>query len=78
MLGGAPINLLLYADGKILLSEYEHDLQRHFNALDDFCTKRGLVLNPRKIKVRIFHTSACSGKFPMPPKHSLIDIVKIR
>ena len=58
VLGDTQVRILLYADDIVLLSESEHDLQRHLNALDDFCTQRGLVVNLGKTKVLIFHTSA--------------------
>ena len=32
-LGGTQLNLLLYADDIVLLSEFEHDLQRHLNGV---------------------------------------------
>ena len=52
------VRILLYADDIVLLSESEHDLQKHLNALDDFCTQRGLVVNLAKTKVLIFHMSS--------------------
>ena len=58
VLGGTQVSLLLYANDLVLLSGSKHDLQRHLNALDDFCTQRGLVMNLGKtLKVLIFHAS---------------------
>ena len=57
-IGGMQVRLLLYANDIVLLSESEHDLQKHLNALDDFCTQQGLVVNVAKTKVLIFHTSS--------------------
>ena len=57
-LGDTQIHIMLYADDIVLLSESEHGLQGHLNALDDFCIKKGLVVNLGKTKVLIFHTSS--------------------
>ena len=57
-MGDMQVTILLYADDIVLLSELEHDLQKHLNSLDDFCTQRGLVVNLAKTKVLIFHTSS--------------------
>ena len=39
-MGDMQVSILLYAIDIVLLSESEHDLQKHLNALDDFCTPR--------------------------------------
>ena len=78
---GAPIPPLdgfLYdnADNIILLSESEHDLQKHLNALDDFCTQRGLVMNLAKTKVLIFYTSSrVRSKCHLIVSHKLVEVV---
>ena len=56
-LAGTPIHIMLYADDIILISESQAGLQQHLNALDDFCTQRGLTVNLGKTKVMIFHRS---------------------
>ena len=38
VLGGTQVRILLYADDIVFISEFVHNLQRHLNALDDFCT----------------------------------------
>ena len=35
-MGDMQVSILLYADDIVLLSESEHDLQKHLNALDGF------------------------------------------
>ena len=70
------VSLLLYANDIVLLSESEHELQRHLNALDDFCTQRGLVVNLGKTKVLIFHTSAqVRTKCHLTISHSPVEVV---
>ena len=56
-LSGFLIALLLYADDLILLADTQEGLQRHMDALGDFCTQRGLTVNLSKTKVMVFHTS---------------------
>ena len=56
-LAGTPVHILLYADDIVLISESPEGLQRHLDALDEFCTHRGLTVNLGKTKVMIFHTS---------------------
>ena len=38
-IGGTQVSLLLYADDIVLLLESKYGLQKHLNALDDFCTQ---------------------------------------
>ena len=52
------MHIMLYADDIILVSESQEGLQSHLQALDDFCTQRGLTVNLGKTKVMIFRTSA--------------------
>ena len=52
-IGGMQVSLLLYADDIVLLSEFEHDLQKHIKALDDFCTQRGLIVNLANLGVNV-------------------------
>ena len=76
VLGDTQVRILLYADDIVLLSESEHDLQRHLNALDDFCVQRGLVVNLGKTKVLIFHTSAqVRAKCHLTISHSPVEVV---
>ena len=56
-ISGTPVHIMLYADDIILVSESQEGLQLHLQALDDFCTQRGLTVNLGKTKVMIFHTS---------------------
>lgn len=57
-LQGLLVSLMLYVNDIILMSDSWEGLQRHMNALGDFCTHRGLSENLRKTKVMIFHTSS--------------------
>ena len=54
---GLLITLLLYADDIVLLADSQEGLQRHMDALGDFCAQKGLTVNLGKTKVMIFHTS---------------------
>ena len=70
------VGLLLYADNIVLRSESEHDLQKHLNALDDFCTQRGLVVNLEKTKVLISHTSSrVRSKCHLVLSHKPVEVV---
>ena len=70
------VSLLLYVDNIVLLSESEHNLQKHLNALDDFCTQQGLVVNLEKTKVLIFHISAqVRTKCHIILSHRTIEVV---
>ncbi|MCO5595552.1 hypothetical protein L7F22_049597 [Adiantum nelumboides] len=57
-IAGTTVHILLYADDIVLVSETAVGLQLHLQALDDFCSQRGLTVNLGKTKVLIFHTSA--------------------
>ncbi|MCO5582230.1 hypothetical protein L7F22_036122 [Adiantum nelumboides] len=57
-ISGTTVHILLYADDIVLVSETAVGLQLHLQALDDFCSQRGLTVNLGKTKVLIFHTSA--------------------
>ena len=57
-LGSTKVNILLYANNIVLLSKFKNNLQRHLKPLMTFAHKRGMIVNPRKTKVLIFHTSA--------------------
>ena len=75
-MGDMQVSILLYADDIVLLSESEHDLQKHLNALDDFCTQRGLVVNLAKTKVLIFHTSSrVRSKCHLTLSDKLVEVV---
>ena len=54
---GTPVHIMLYADDIVLISESPEGLQRHLEALDDFCTHRGLTVNLGKTKVMVFNTT---------------------
>ena len=41
IIGVTQVNILLYTYDIVLLSGFEHDLQRHLNPLNDFFTQRG-------------------------------------
>ncbi|MCO5614288.1 hypothetical protein L7F22_068566 [Adiantum nelumboides] len=56
-LARTPVHITLYADDIVLVSESQEGLQQHFQILDDFCTRRGLIVNLGKTKVLIFYTS---------------------
>ena len=56
-LAGIAIQILLYADDIVLISDTSEGLQRHLNALKLFCTYKGLSINMDKTKVMVFNTT---------------------
>ena len=48
------IQILLYADDIVLISNSPEGLQRHLNALKLFCTDKGLLIN---MQVMVFNTT---------------------
>ena len=56
-LAGIAIQILLYADDIVLISDSPEGLQRHLNALKLFCTDKGLSINMDKIKVMVLNTT---------------------
>ena len=59
---GAPlasilIPLLLYTDDIVLISDSAEGLQRHLDALQEFCLQRDLTVNLGKTKVMVFNAS---------------------
>ena len=48
-ISGTPMHIMSYADDIILVSESQEGLQSHLQALDDFCTQRGLTVNLGKL-----------------------------
>lgn len=56
-IAGIVINVLLYADDLLLLSESAETLQLMVNRLTDYCVKWGLVINTDKTKVMVFSRS---------------------
>ena len=56
-LASIAIQILLYADDIVLISDSPEGLQRHLNALKLFCTDKGLSINMDKTKVMVFNTT---------------------
>ena len=52
---GELINVLMYADDLILLSETKEGLQQQINKLSDFCVKWKLDVNTKKTKIMVFN-----------------------
>ena len=50
-LAGIAIQMLLYADDIMLISDSPEGLPRHLNALKLFCTDKGFLINMDKTKV---------------------------
>ena len=48
------VALMLDADDIVLMDDSQEGLHRHMEALEDFCTQRGLTVNLGKTKVMIF------------------------
>ena len=56
-LAGIAIQILLYGDNIVLISDSLKELQRHLNALKVLSTDKGLSINMDKIKVMVFNTT---------------------
>ena len=56
-LAGIAIQTLLYADDIVLISDSPKGLQRHLNALELFCTDKGLSITMDKTEVIVFNTT---------------------
>ena len=56
-LAGIAIQILLYADDIVLISNSRKGLQRHLNAFKLFCTDTGLLINMNKTNVMVFNTT---------------------
>ena len=56
-LAGIAIQILLYADDIVLISDSPEGLQRHLNSLKLFCTDKGLSISMNKTKVMVFNTT---------------------
>ena len=56
-LASIAIQILLYVDDVVLISDSPEGLQRHLNALKLFCTDKGLSINMDKTKVMVFNTT---------------------
>ncbi|MCO5546769.1 hypothetical protein L7F22_000205 [Adiantum nelumboides] len=52
-IAGTTVHILLYADDIVSVSETAEGLQLHLQALDDFCSQRGLTVNLGKTKGQI-------------------------
>ncbi|XP_055918308.1 uncharacterized protein LOC129950390 [Eupeodes corollae] len=53
-IAGTIVNVLLYADDLVILSENPQNLQLMINRLVSFCEKWGLIINTDKSKVMVF------------------------
>ena len=49
------VNILIYADDLIILSESKDGLQKQIDKLENYCTKWRLQINNKKTKVMIFN-----------------------
>ena len=47
-LAGIAVQILLYADDIVLISDSPVELQRHLNALKLFCTDKGLLIKLKR------------------------------
>lgn len=55
------VNVLLYADDLVILSETPENLQLMINRLDAYCKKWGLIVNTSKSKIMVFSRNARSN-----------------
>ncbi len=60
-LNNKHINMLAYADDKLLLSKSKTGLQKSLNALQKYCEKWQLVVNEEKTKIIIFKGTQDNG-----------------
>ena len=52
---GTKLNVLMYADDLVILSDSKEGLQNQLDKLESFCTKWKLTINTRKTKVVVFN-----------------------
>jgi hypothetical protein len=62
-LADVHIWLLLFVDDLVLTSELEVGLQQQLDTLQQFCAKRGLIVNVKKKKVMVFNSVDPCQKF---------------
>ncbi len=62
-LANVHVWLLLFANDLVLTSESEVGLQQQLNMLQQFCAKRGLIMNVEKIKAMVFNSIDPCQKF---------------
>ena len=71
-----PINVLMYADDVILLSETKEGLQRQIDKLCEYCKKWKLNINSKKTKIMIFNRGNRLIKSDFYVDNTIIDNVK--
>ena len=69
------VDLLMYADDIVLLSNNQSGLQKHLNTLELFCQNWKLDLNSDKTKVCVFGKRTCTGQFHW--KGQCLEIVQL-
>jgi hypothetical protein len=55
------VQVLLYADDLVLMTESPPELQQLLDCLSDFCRTLGLTVNVKKSEVTVFNSRFCSG-----------------
>ena len=53
----ATLNMMMFADGIVLLSTSAQGLRKHLETLEDYCSKWNLQINAAKTKVPVFGTN---------------------
>ena len=73
---GRNISMLLYADDIVLMANTARDLQAMLDALNTWCTRWGLNVNPNKTKVVQFKPQGKSkSNFPFRCGDNKIEVV---
>lgn len=62
MIGSMPINMLMYADDILLLSNSKADMQKHLDACYIYFKKWKLDLNVKKTKIVVFNQTTCNAE----------------
>ena len=73
---GNPINVLMYADDLVMISESEDQLQKNISLLNDYCANWKLEINIKKTKTIVFNRGNKLCKTRIYLKNKLIECVK--
>ena len=73
---GNPINILMYADDLVMLSQSEDQLQKNMSLLNAYCANWNLEINTKKTKTMVFNRGNKLCKTRIFLNNKLIECVK--
>ena len=73
---GNPINVLMYADDLVMLSQSEDQLQKNMSLLNDYCENWNLEINTKKTKTMVFNRGNKLCKTNIFLNNKLVECVK--